>query len=134
MKTYLEGFDIDTSGMILLDGSGLGKGSRATPQSMTTLLREMAQSDVWDAFEESLPIAGVDGTLKNRLSATAARGTVRAKTGTLDSATTLSGLVEGTDGKNIFFSFFTSHKPKASGGRILIDGVTAALASYARTP
>jgi D-alanyl-D-alanine carboxypeptidase/D-alanyl-D-alanine-endopeptidase (penicillin-binding protein 4) len=60
-------------------------------------------------FRESLPIAGVDGTIRNRLRGTPAAGNVRAKTGTLDKARALSGYVATADGHTLLFSMLMNN-------------------------
>ena len=55
-------------------------------------------------YSEALPIAGVDGTLRNRMKGTAAERSVRAKTGTIGNVNTLSGYVITTAGERLAFS------------------------------
>ena len=55
-------------------------------------------------WRDALPIAGVDGTLRNRMKGTAAENNLRAKTGSLSSAASLSGYVTSASGENLVFS------------------------------
>ncbi len=64
-----------------------------------------------NAFRESLPIAGVDGTLRNRMKGTVAENNVRAKTGTLSSASSLSGFVTTAAGEELVFSIMVNNYP-----------------------
>ena len=64
----------------------------------------MRRHPAFDAFRESLPIAGVDGTLADRMRGTPAQGNVRAKTGFVDKARSLSGYVTTVDGELLMFS------------------------------
>ena len=62
-----------------------------------------------DVYLNSLPLAGVDGTLDWRFSRTIARGKIRAKTGTLTHATALAGYAETLDGHNLAFALFVNN-------------------------
>jgi D-alanyl-D-alanine carboxypeptidase len=84
------------------------------------------------AFRDGLPIAGVDGTLRNRLKGTVAENNVRAKTGTLSSASSLSGYVTSAAGENLVFSIMVNNYPEDTDARsICIDPVVLLLASFA---
>lgn len=77
----------------ILDGSGLSRGDRTTPRDLVALIRSMDSSAVAQPFEASLPVAGRTGTLEKRLERRPAYGAVRAKTGTTQLASALSGFV-----------------------------------------
>ena len=83
-------------GVRIVDGSGLSAYDRLTANAVVSLLKLM-----WDAPElrsplwQALPIAGVNGTLEHRMRRRPARGGVRAKTGTTDEASALSGFAAG---------------------------------------
>jgi D-alanyl-D-alanine carboxypeptidase/D-alanyl-D-alanine-endopeptidase (penicillin-binding protein 4) len=85
---------VPLAGVRLVDGSGLSLLDRLTPQAVVALLQAM-----WNDPEQrlellsSLPVAARTGTLHDRMLHTAAAGIVRAKTGTLDDASALSGFV-----------------------------------------
>jgi D-alanyl-D-alanine carboxypeptidase/D-alanyl-D-alanine-endopeptidase (penicillin-binding protein 4) len=85
---------VPLGGVRILDGSGLSLGDRLTARTVAALL-----TAAWDdvavrnSFWGSLPIAGISGTLDKRLRRAPARGAVRAKTGTTDRASALSGYV-----------------------------------------
>ncbi len=87
---------VPLGGVRLADGSGLSRLDRATPESLVAiLLAGNADPSIRDAFLASLAVAGVDGTLRNRLESLPARGRVIAKTGTTNRASALSGFVRG---------------------------------------
>jgi D-alanyl-D-alanine carboxypeptidase/D-alanyl-D-alanine-endopeptidase (penicillin-binding protein 4) len=65
----------------------------------------MRGSDYWDSWKEIFPIAGVDGTLRNRMRGNKAEGNVIAKTGTISNVRGLSGYVTTSDNEEIVFSF-----------------------------
>ena len=81
------------------NGSGLSHGERAKPRAMVQLLRKAWRADQAQAFFESLPVAGVDGTLRNRLQGGKAMGHAFLKTGTLNDTRALAGYVLATSGK-----------------------------------
>ena len=85
--------------MQLENGSGLSHSERAKPRAMVQLLRKAWRADQAMAFFESLPVAGVDGTLKNRLQGGHAMGQAYLKTGTLNDTRALAGYVHGASGK-----------------------------------
>lgn len=77
----------------LHDGSGLSRTSRASPRLFTEFLGRIQREKYFPAILAALPIAGVDGTLRNRMKGTAAEGVLRAKTGTLEGVYNLAGYV-----------------------------------------
>ncbi len=85
---------VPTAGVRLVDGSGLSRFDRLTANALVGILTAgLADPDLRDAFVDSLAVAGVDGTLHDRLRARPARGRVIAKTGTTNLASALSGFV-----------------------------------------
>jgi len=88
----------------LVDGSGLSRGNRASPLSVVRLLTAMRQSEDSDAFGGSLPIAGRDGTLFDRMRRGAAHWRCLGKTGTLSNVSALSGYCEARSGENYVYS------------------------------
>jgi len=92
-------------GELLLDeGSGLSRRALVTPNAIVGLLKFMGRHRYADVYREALPIAGVDGTLRNRMKGTAAERNVRAKTGTIGNVNTLSGYVTTAAGERLAFS------------------------------
>jgi D-alanyl-D-alanine carboxypeptidase/D-alanyl-D-alanine-endopeptidase (penicillin-binding protein 4) len=73
------------------------------------VLDTMRQSPHFALFRDALPIAGVDGTIRNRMRDTPAQGNVRAKTGTLDKARSLSGYVTTANGRLVLFSMLANN-------------------------
>ena len=88
----------------MVDGSGLSNQNYLTPELLVDLLRYMHQSQHFDLFRQSLPIAGEDGTLANRMKNSPAYRKVTAKTGTLTSVITLSGYATARNGHLLAFS------------------------------
>lgn len=76
------------------DGSGLSSDNRFTPRQLATILRAASASSWAEAFKDSLPTSGVDGTLEHRMTEEALRERVHAKTGFLQGVSTLSGYLD----------------------------------------
>ena len=117
----------------LTDGSGLARSNRASPRDVATALARLRDRDLFSAFFESLPIAGRDGTLHDRMRGGAARGRCRAKTGTLRYVSTLSGYCAAAGGRTLVFSFLMNGVGPI-GARRLQDRMTNALVRYRGPP
>jgi D-alanyl-D-alanine carboxypeptidase/D-alanyl-D-alanine-endopeptidase (penicillin-binding protein 4) len=89
----------------LIDGSGLDHGNRASPRDVVRLLTTMRERDDFSALYDSLPIAGVDGTIHDRMERAPARRNCRAKTGSLTGVSALSGYCTTRGGREVAFSF-----------------------------
>lgn len=94
VRAVLEERGVPLAGVRIVDGSGLSRGNRLTARAVAALLIS-AWSDpaVSAPFYSSLPTAGVNGTLRRRMTSGPAYGRVHAKTGTLRTASALSGYV-----------------------------------------
>ena len=88
----------------LADGSGLSRADRASPRSIVRLLTAIHRSDDYDAFADSLPTAGDDGTLFDRMRRGPAHGRCVGKTGTLSNVSALSGYCETRSGDTYVYS------------------------------
>jgi D-alanyl-D-alanine carboxypeptidase/D-alanyl-D-alanine-endopeptidase (penicillin-binding protein 4) len=85
---------VPLGGVRIADGSGLSALDRLTPKAIVTILqRAWADRDLRPVLFRILPVSGRDGTLEDRMTKPPARGNVRAKTGTLETASALSGFV-----------------------------------------
>ena len=99
---------VPLEGVRMVDGSGLSLLDRWTPLGLATLLRTMWQdTDLRPYLVPALPVAGETGTLRHRMRQRPARGFVRAKTGTTDNASSLSGFV----GDHYVFSILENGSP-----------------------
>ena len=97
------------------DGSGLSIYNRITPRALTQLLG-FAQTQDWsDTFKATLPIAGVDGSLRTRFKNTSLEGRLFAKTGTLNGVNALSGYMIAASGETLIFSFIANDRPSQTG-------------------
>jgi D-alanyl-D-alanine carboxypeptidase/D-alanyl-D-alanine-endopeptidase (penicillin-binding protein 4) len=93
----------------LRDGSGLSRSDLLRPHELVSLLAAMDRHPRAQAFRESLPIAGVDGLLKNRMNGGAAEGRVLAKTGSIRNVNGLAGYVTTRAGERLAFSLVVNH-------------------------
>ena len=118
-----DGFD--TSGVSLLDSSGLAKGNKVPARLLTQILAKAAGGEGGPAgrtLVADLPVAALDGTLKDRLHDTTAAGTVRAKTGSLEQISSLAGVVTTADGRQLAFAVLANGFP-ASGGLAAVAAI-----------
>ena len=106
---------------VMADGSGLSSLNRSTTAQQVAWLSKLRSSKVADDFRAALPVACVDGTLKNRLCKTPGSGKVQAKTGTLDNVTALSGYATTPSGRVATFSFIGNGLSSTSRARAAID-------------
>ena len=113
------------------EGSGLSRNNLVTPSAIVALLQFMSHHREAEAFREGLPIAGIDGTLRSRMRNTAAQGNVRAKTGTLRWANTISGYLTNAVGERLVFSVMLNRYPAPAGStaRTDIDVIPVLLAT-----
>lgn len=116
------------SGDQAVDGSGLGRGNRASPFQVGRLLVAMREHPGASAFRGSLPLAGREGTLRDRMRGTAAAGRCRAKTGTLSGVSALSGYCRAGKGTVAFSILMNGVDVYAA--RRAQDSMAAAIARY----
>ena len=91
------------------DGSGLSLYNYVTTELEAKLLRYVYQRpDIYEAYLEAQPIAGVDGTLRSRMRGTAAAGNVKAKTGTVKGVSSLAGYLTASNGHLLCFSIINN--------------------------
>jgi serine-type D-Ala-D-Ala carboxypeptidase/endopeptidase (penicillin-binding protein 4) len=113
----------------IVDGSGLSRGNRASPASIVRLLSAIYGDDDFDPFVGSLPVAGQDGTLSDRMRRGPARWRCLGKTGTLSNVSALSGYCEAVSGDNYAYSILMNGV-YPTGARRLQDRMLQALARY----
>ena len=132
VKAFLRDAGVSPSTLVLSDGSGLSRNDMITAEATIQLLSYMHRHRFASAFRDALPIAGVDGTLRNRFKGTPAENNLRAKTGTLSSATSLSGYLRDAAGEQLAFSIMVNNYPEGADVRaICIDPIAVLLASFA---
>ena len=133
-REVLEGLGVDVRGLAIDDGSGLTRRDLVHPDQLVDLLIGIWSSEHRDLFLDTLPVAGVDGTLSSRFREGPAREHVRAKTGSIDRVAALSGYVlrPGDDASPIVFSVLLNNFTCSSAdARDAIDRFVSALARHA---
>jgi D-alanyl-D-alanine carboxypeptidase/D-alanyl-D-alanine-endopeptidase (penicillin-binding protein 4) len=132
LKEFASQAGIAPNDLIFEEGSGLSRNNLTTADATARLLVFMATHREADAFLASLPIAGVDGSLRKRMKGTPAENNVRAKTGGLRWAASLSGYATLGTGERVVFSFMLNRHVPAGGRRAWqeIDDLTVILAKH----
>jgi D-alanyl-D-alanine carboxypeptidase/D-alanyl-D-alanine-endopeptidase (penicillin-binding protein 4) len=131
VRRAIEDAGVGDPSLVVKNGSGLFDADRATPAGTTGLLRTMVRdASVAPEYLAHLSIGGVDGTLRHRFREWESTRAVRAKTGTLDAVTALSGYVLAPPGRSaVAFSILVNGIPgKVTPARALIDRVVDAIA------
>ena len=112
----------------IADGSGLSLYNYVTPELMVRLLRyAYLKRDVMAALYPALPVAGVDGTLKKRMTKGFAFENVHAKTGTLTGISSLAGYCRAANQHLLAFCIINQGIMKNAEGRNFQDKVCEAL-------
>jgi len=131
IKDELSQFGLDPDAYLFRDGSGLSRYNFIAPNHLVTILKGMHNHEYAEMWKDFQPIAGVDGTLRNRMKGTPAEGNVRAKTGTISNVRGLSGYVTTADGEELVFSFLVNnHSSSSAATEDVTDGILAAIAGY----
>lgn len=102
-------------GIVLADGSGLSRQNRLTAGTLVVALFASCNGPGGTLLRDCLPVAGRSGTLSGRFAGTNLVGRVRAKTGWIRGASSLSGIVERADGTRRWFSILMSYDSKQDG-------------------
>ncbi len=131
VKAFLKTAGIAAESLRFDDGSGLSRSDMITADATVQLLTFMNKHRYADVFRAALPIAGVDGTLRNRMRRTLAENNVRAKTGSLSSAASLGGYVTTAAGEKLAFAIIVNNygndvDPRAT----CIDPIAVLLAAF----
>lgn len=108
-KEFFKKIGMDTAETCIVDGSGLSRLDYISPRNLVTLLTFMQASKNSKVYIDSLPIAGVDGTLAYRMKGTSAQGNVKAKTGYVNHVSALSGFVNTKSGEPLVFSIIMNN-------------------------
>jgi len=120
--------------LALFDGSGLSRKNLVTPESVVQLLDYMDQHPFGERFRDLLPVAGREGTLKDRMGKSLAAERVVAKTGTIEFVAALSGYASTRNGDRLAFSIMVNHERAGSREvREAIDEICAWMIEYDST-
>jgi D-alanyl-D-alanine carboxypeptidase, serine-type, PBP4 family len=110
------------------DGSGLSRLNLLTPETIGRALIAANQMKESRVFRDSLPIAGKDGTLRNRLGSVAGR--IAAKTGSISMVGSLAGYAESPDGETFAFVIICNNETRRAESSVLIDAIAAEIANF----
>jgi D-alanyl-D-alanine carboxypeptidase/D-alanyl-D-alanine-endopeptidase (penicillin-binding protein 4) len=128
IRQWLGRLGIATKNLALHDGSGLSRLDLVTPETTVRVLQASTRTATGALFRDSLPIAGVDGTLRGRLRLNKDR--VAAKTGSLTYDNSLSGYLTTSEGADLAFSIMCNDQTGRAGSIQLIDKIVEILAEY----
>ena len=133
MEKQLEAWGAKPSGFVVRDGSGLSRYDYVSPETIIHVLDAMRRDTAFNVYYDAMPIAGVDGTIRSRMRGTPAASNVRAKTGSVAQARSLSGYVTALNGDTLIFSILANNW-NVPAGRVTAaaDSIAARLASYRR--
>ena len=122
VQGWLQKQQLDFPELVLENGAGLSRNERISAAHLAQLLQHAAAHPLSAEFEASLPILGVDGSVKKRLRESAAANHAHLKTGTLEGVKTLAGYVRTQGGKEWVVVFFINH-PNAKYGQAAQDAL-----------
>ncbi len=108
--------------LVVDNGSGLSRSERISAGNLNRLLLDAWKSPVMPELLASLPIVGIDGTMKKRLKEAEATGRAHIKTGTLDGVKTAAGYALDAQGRRYAVVFLINH-PRAQAGSAAIDAL-----------
>jgi len=134
-KRFLSALGMDTTKFSLADGSGVSRYNLLSSDQIVQFLVAMKkQPRLFRMFYNSLPVAGVDGTLADRMDNYPVACNLCAKTGTLNGVSCLSGYVQTRDGEMLAFSMMMQNFITSSSYyRQAQDRIGSLLAGFSRT-
>jgi len=133
-KEFLNRIGLDLTGINIADGSGLSRLNYVTARNVVDLLTHMYNHKHAQVFIDSLPVAGVDGTLRSRMKGTAAEKNVRAKTGYVSKVSSLSGYLTTKSGEPLVFSILMNHHLCSNGPAVAAQNRICELLAEIETP
>jgi D-alanyl-D-alanine carboxypeptidase/D-alanyl-D-alanine-endopeptidase (penicillin-binding protein 4) len=130
VRQFLVNAGVDDNDFFFYDGSGMSMDDRIAPRVLTRLLTYAAKQSWGEAWRDTLPVAGVDGTLVGRFKTSPLKGRLEAKTGTLNESGALSGYLLTATGKPLVFSIMVNgHRPGSDAEVKAIDRIAEAIAA-----
>ena len=131
VRRTLVALGVVTDGLNQADGSGLSGQNRVSAGTFVDLIRRMSDGPLWPEYWASLPRAGTRREL-GRMYRTAAADNLRAKTGTIDGVSALSGMVRSRDGERLAFSLMVNGSPSQTRAKRVENQIGAQLAEFRR--
>jgi len=130
VRQFLLGAGVDDEDFFLYDGSGMSPEDCIAPRALTQLLAYASRQPWGAAWRETLPVAGVDGTLAGRFKASALKGRMWAKTGTSSEVNALSGYLTAASGKTLAFSILVNGRRPGSEAELqAVDRIAEVIAA-----
>ena len=128
LKEFAARVGIEPGEANFADGSGLSRHALVSPRAVIKLLKYMATSPRFETYLDSLPVAGVDGTLAERFTGSPGHGRIRAKTGTMEHVNALAGYMELSSGERLAFSIIgNAYLLKPAEGAAVVDRIALAI-------
>lgn len=128
---YLEAIGLPKGSYRMDNGSGLYDSNRFSAEQMATIIRAAVRDfRIASEYLASLSLAGTDGTLAQRMSAGVAERYVRAKTGTLQNVSCLSGVAGAPGQRPLVFSLLMNDVPSLGDARVVQDRAAELLVWY----
>ncbi len=128
VRQFMLSVGVDDNDFFFYDGSGMSMDDRITPRALTRLLTYAARQPWGEAWRQTFPVAGVDGTLSSRFKNSPLKGRMSAKTGTLAESNALSGYLTTATGKTLAFSIMVNgHKPSSIDEYKAVDRIAEAI-------
>jgi D-alanyl-D-alanine carboxypeptidase/D-alanyl-D-alanine-endopeptidase (penicillin-binding protein 4) len=127
VKAILTPLGVNPNRYTMADGSGLSDRNRTSAAALVQTLQAMAQLPTAAVYRDSMAVAGVNGTLKNRFRNTSAQGKVQAKTGTITGVVSLSGYATPQNHPQLTFSILTNSDVSATTVRSAVDEIVLTL-------
>lgn len=109
VRSFLYGMGIDTAYVQMNDGSGMAGGNFNKTSYISDLLVKMKDHPEFDAYFNSMSVAGIDGTLQHRMKGTPLYNNFKGKSGFVTGVRTLSGYFETSSGKQLIVSMATNN-------------------------
>ncbi len=135
VEEFLAELGLPRGSYVMMNGSGLNDTNRFSARQLVTLLRAMwGRFPLQAEYVASLPVAARDGTIRWRMEGTEAAGRLRAKTGTLESVTSLSGYVQDGAHRTLAFAVLVNDIPARGPVVRAVDALGSALAASGGPP
>lgn len=125
---FYEQVGIAAGDVVQTDGSGLSRHDLVTPRALVALLQYASKQSWFPAFYDSLPVAGLDGTLEDRLKNSSAAMRIHAKSGSVEHVRTRSGFAELPNGRRLVFSLMSNNMgSKGHEATDALDAISSAM-------
>lgn len=132
VKRTLHLIGVDTADLVQIDGSGLAAGNRVSAAAFVQTIQGMSNGTLWPEYWASLPRAGTRREL-GRMYQTAAADNLRAKTGTIEGVSALSGMVRSADGERLAFSLLVNGSRSQNRAKWVENQIGVRLAEFRRS-